>query len=89
MNPALLVATAHALDLLTFALAVQLLGISGESNGVMATAYLSAGMDGVIALKTAGTVALSCIALMRRWALLPAAGSGVLFASINLIAIGL
>ena len=89
MTRPLLVAVAHSLDLLTFLIAVSLFGINGEANATMQLAFLSAGLGGVIALKLAGTSALACIAQMRSWALIPAAGAGILGASVNLAAIAI
>jgi hypothetical protein len=88
MTRPLLVANAHAADLLTFLMAVSLFGIAGESNGVMRTVYASGGLLGVIALKASGTAALAFISQLRGWALVPAAGAGLLGASVNLLAIG-
>lgn len=89
MTPALLVAVSHGLDLLTFMLAVERWGIAGEANSLMQMAYLSGGLALVVTLKASGALALSCIAHLRRWALLPAAGAGIAGATINLIAITL
>lgn len=89
MIPALLVAVAHGLDLVTFMLAVDRWGIGGEANGLVQMAYLSGGLLLVVTLKASGALALSCIAHMRRWALLPAAGAGIAGATFNLIAISL
>jgi hypothetical protein len=83
----LLVAVAHSLDLLTFLMVLGVAGISGESNSLMRMAYIMGGVGMVIALKGAGTLGLASLAQMRRWALVPAAGSGILGASVNLIAL--
>jgi len=88
MTRPLLVANAHGLDLLTFLMALSLFGIGGEANGFMRTAYASAGLLGVVALKASGTAALAFLAQIRGWALVPAAGAGLLGASVNLLAIG-
>jgi hypothetical protein len=85
----LLVAVAHGLDLLTFMWAVSILGIGGESNGLIRQAHGAGGLLLIVALKTAGLIALACIASMRRWALLPAAGAGIAGASVNLVALSL
>jgi hypothetical protein len=91
MTRSLLVAVAHGLDLLTFMLAVVVVGLSveGESNLLMRSAHATAGLLGVVALKSFGAVALSCIVHLRSWALLPAAGAGVVGASVNLLAISI
>jgi hypothetical protein len=101
MTRSLLVANAHAADLLTFLMAFSLAGIAGESNGVMQTVYASGGLVGVVISKTAGTVLAAAIVTrlspgraysrwkrFHQWALLPAAGAGLLGASVNLVAIG-
>jgi hypothetical protein len=88
MTRSLLVANAHGLDLLTFLMVLSLFGIAGESNGVMQTVYASGGILAVVALKASGTAALAFLTQLRRWALLPAAGAGLLGASVNLLAIG-
>jgi hypothetical protein len=87
----LLVGVAHGLDLLTFMLAVAVLGLSigDEANPFMRMAYATTGMAGVVALKTSGAVALALIAHMRRWALIPAAGAGIVGASVNVLAISI
>jgi len=83
----LIVSVAHGLDFLTFALALSLIGIGGESNGLMASTYGAGGLVAVLALKTSGTAALALISQMRAWALLPAAGAGILGAAANLSAL--
>ena len=52
------VALAMALDLLTFALIVPLVGIGAESNGYMVRAYLTFGVLGVAAVKVVATVVI-------------------------------
>jgi hypothetical protein len=84
----LLVGVAHGLDYLTFLMAVSLLGIGGESNGLMQMAYLQVGLGGVAALKASGATALALMSTMRSWVFVPAASAGLFGASINLIAIG-
>lgn len=88
MTRSLLVANAHAADLLTFLMALSLFGIGGESNGVMQTAYASGGLLAVVALKASGTAALAFLTQLRGWALVPAATAGLFGASVNLLAIG-
>lgn len=87
MTRFLLVAVAHGLDLVTFLVVVAALPIHGEANPLARAAYMGGGVGVVIALKTAGTLALACITYMRAWALIPAAGAGLIGASVNLLAI--
>jgi len=61
------VALAMALDLVTFALIVPLVGIGVESNGYMVRAYLTFGILGVAAVKVAATaVILVLVARVKR-----------------------
>ena len=85
----LIVAVAHGLDLMTFLLALAAFGVGGEANGLMQLAYLHLGLVGVVALKTSGATALALISQLRGWALLPAAGAGILGAAVNLLALRL
>lgn len=85
----LIVAVAHGLDLLTFAMALTAFGVGGESNGLMRAAYLHAGPAGIVALKSAGAAALAYISQLRAWALVPAALAGIVGAATNLLAIAL
>lgn len=88
MTRPLLVSVSHGLDLLTFIAALSAFGISGESNGLMQTVYVSSGLLTLVALKAAGTLGLACLAQMRRYALVPAAGAGIIGATVNLLALG-
>jgi hypothetical protein len=87
----LLVGVAHGLDLVTFLLAIVWFGlpIEAESNPLMRDAYAAGGMVAVAALKASGAAALSFIAAMRHWALLPAAVPGIFGAGVNTLAIAI
>lgn len=64
----LLILVAHGLDGLTFLLAVQRWGISGESNPVAHLVVGAAGVGGLLLLKAAGaSVAAGIVARARRW----------------------
>jgi hypothetical protein len=89
MTRPLIVAVAHGLDLLTFALALTAFGVGGEWNGLMRSAYLHAGPAGIVALKSAGATALAFMSQLRGWALVPAAFAGIVGAVTNLLALGL
>lgn len=84
MTRPLLVSVSHGLDLLTFIAAVSMFGIAGESNGLMRTVYLSGGLFTLVALKASGTAALAFITQMRPRYLVPAAGAGIVGATVNL-----
>lgn len=91
MTVALLVMVAHGLDLVTFMAGISSFGVAieAESNPLMRQVFAAGGLPLVAGLKTAGAVALACIAHMRRWALVPATGAGIAGAGINLMAISL
>lgn len=78
---------AHEADLVSFLLAMSLLGIHGESNGLMRQAYDQLGVPGVVMLKTSGAIALTMLTAMRPWAFLPAVGSGLVGAVVNVVAV--
>lgn len=82
-------AVAHGLDLVTFLLALRVFGVHGEANGLMRTLYLELGPAGVVALKSAGAIALAFISQLRGWALVPAAFAGIVGAATNLLALRL
>lgn len=89
----LMVCVAHGLDLLTFLIALSALSIHAEANHVMRSLYVSGGPIGVVALKTAGTVALACMVAqprwphLARWSFMPAVGAGILGGEVNLLAL--
>jgi len=85
MTRLLLVAVAHGMDLLTFLMAASVFGIDGEWGA--SRSVIGAGLVGIVALKAFGTLGLVCLTQLRRWAFVPAAASGLIYASINLIAI--
>jgi hypothetical protein len=88
-----MVFVAHGLDLVTFLIALSALTIHAEANHLMRSLYLSAGPIGVVALKTAGTVALACMVAQQRWpqlarwSFVPAVGAGILGGEVNLLAL--
>ena len=87
MTRFLLVLVAHGLDLLTFMWVVSVYSIDGEWNTLARTAVAAGGIGLLILLKSAGSLALGLISHMRPWALIPAAGAGLLGASVNLLAL--
>lgn len=82
----LLVLDAQLADLLTFGMAAQRLGISGESNPLVHLLYPVAGIGGIVALKVCGAL-LAALIVSRapRWTIF-AAGMGLLGAAVNLAA---
>lgn len=89
----LLILVAHALDGLTFVMAVQRWGISGESNPVAHLVVGAAGVGGLLLLKAAGaSAAAGIVARARRWRtamLLAAVLAGIIGAVVNLGAVAL
>lgn len=86
MTGPLIVLVSHALDFATFGMAVSLFGVSGESNGLAKWLIALGGFGLLLLVKSAGATLLAGIVQRRPGYLLPAAGAGLLGASVNLLA---
>lgn len=86
MTGPLMVLVSHGLDFLTFLLAVSLFGVDGEVNGVAKWLIALGGFGLLLLVKSAGATLLAGIVQRRPGYLLPAAGAGLLGASVNLLA---
>lgn len=87
MTGPLIVLLSHALDFLTFLMAVSLFGLRGEANGLALWLVTLGGLGLLLLVKSAGATLLAGIVQRRPGYLLPAAGAGLLGASINLLAL--
>lgn len=87
MTGPLIVLVSHGLDFLTFVMAVSLFGLSGEVNGLALWIVALGGFGLLLLVKSAGATLLAGIVQTRPRYLLPAAGAGIVGASINLLAL--
>ncbi len=82
---------AAALDWVTFAWAVSLHPIAGESNPLVRLFYVHAGLVGVALLKggvmIGALLILGRMSKLRRWGVRAAVGLTLLFAGTNLLAV--
>lgn len=86
MTGPLMVLVSHGLDFLTFLMAVSLFGLPGEVNGLAKWLVALGGFGLLLLVKSAGATLLAGIVQRRPGYLLPAAGAGLLGASLNLLA---
>lgn len=85
----LLVLLSHAVDLWTFLLALDRYGMIGESAPFANLIAAGSGLPGVVSVKVVGSLLLALLVWHRRRFLLPAAASGIVYATANVWALSL